>query len=103
MKEIPNILCICQHVIRFRVKKIKVSIKDFFRKCDQICRKVRFWLRFMKKSIMKNSFSVQYLWPLALHNLLDFLQEQKVLQPNVLQSHAVYPWPSNSERVHLMN
>ena len=38
--------------------KLKVttqfSIKDLFRKCDQIRRKLRIWSHLLKKSLMKN-------------------------------------------------
>ena len=34
--------------------KIKFSIKDFFRKCDQIRRKLRIWSHLLKKSLMEN-------------------------------------------------
>ena len=30
------------------------SIKDFFSKCDQICRKLRIWSHLLKKSLMAN-------------------------------------------------
>ena len=36
-------------------QKMKFSIKDFFRKCDQIRRKLRNWSHLLKKSLMKNS------------------------------------------------
>ena len=35
-------------------QKMKFSIKDFFSKCDQICRKLRIWSHLLKKSLMKN-------------------------------------------------
>ena len=40
-------------------KKIKFSIKDFFGKCDQICRKQWIWSHLLKKSLMETSFIVQ--------------------------------------------
>ena len=33
---------------------MKFSIKDFFSKCDQICRKLRIWPHFLKKSLTEN-------------------------------------------------
>ena len=36
------------------VQKMKLSIKDFFSKCDQIRRKVRIWSYLLKKSFMEN-------------------------------------------------
>ena len=35
-------------------KKLKVSIKDFFSKCDQTHRKLRTWSYLLKKSLMEN-------------------------------------------------
>ena len=35
-------------------QKMKLSIKDFFSKCDQICRKLRIWSRLLTKSLMEN-------------------------------------------------
>ena len=35
-------------------KKMKFSIKDFFSKCHQIRRKLRFWSYLLKKSLMEN-------------------------------------------------
>ena len=36
-------------------QKIKFSVKAFFSKCDQICRKLRICSHLLKKSLMKNS------------------------------------------------
>ena len=33
---------------------MKFSIKDFFRKCDHIRRKLRIWSHLLKKSLMEN-------------------------------------------------
>ena len=39
-------------------QKMKFSNKNFFGKCDQICRKQRIWLHLLKKSLIENfSFS----------------------------------------------
>ena len=35
-------------------QKMKFSIKDFFSKCDQICRKLRIWSHLLKKSLMES-------------------------------------------------
>ena len=37
---------------------MKFSIKDFFSKCGQICRKLRVWSHFSKKSFMEYSESL---------------------------------------------
>ena len=39
---------------------MKFSIKDFFRKCDQIRRKLLIWPHLLKKSLMETSFLVQW-------------------------------------------
>ena len=35
-------------------QKMKFSIKDFFSKCDQICRKLRIWSHLRKNPLMEN-------------------------------------------------
>ena len=35
-------------------KKMKFSVKDFFRKCDQIRRKLQIWSHLLKKFLMEN-------------------------------------------------
>ena len=35
-------------------KQMKISIKDFFSKCDQIYRKLQIWSHLLKKSLMEN-------------------------------------------------
>ena len=35
-------------------EKMKFSIKHFFSKCDQICRKLRIWSHLLQKSLMEN-------------------------------------------------
>ena len=35
-------------------KKMKLSMKDFFNKCDEMCRKQRIWAHLLKKSWMEN-------------------------------------------------
>ena len=38
----------------FTEQKMKFSIKDFFSKYDQICRKLRIWSHLLKISLMEN-------------------------------------------------
>ena len=38
----------------YTAQKMKISIKDFFSKCDQICRKLQIWSYLLKKSLMEN-------------------------------------------------
>ena len=40
--------------ILMTAQKMKFSIKDFFSKCDQICRKLLIWSHLLKKSLMEN-------------------------------------------------
>ena len=35
-------------------QEMKFSVKDFFSKCDQICRKLRIWSHLRKKCLMEN-------------------------------------------------
>ena len=42
-------------------RKIKFSIKAFLSKCDQIRRKLQFWLHLLKKTLMENFIFVQCL------------------------------------------
>ena len=35
-------------------QKMRLSIKDLFSKCDQICWKLRIWSHLLKKSLMEN-------------------------------------------------
>ena len=41
-------------IFLFTAQNMKFSIKDFFSKCDQICRKVQIWSHLLKKSLMEN-------------------------------------------------
>ena len=44
--------------VSITTQKMKISIKDLFSKCDQICRKLRIWSHLPRKSLMENfSFS----------------------------------------------
>ena len=40
--------------VTYNAQKMKFSIKDFFSKCDQICRKLRISPYLLKKSLMEN-------------------------------------------------
>ena len=62
---------LCRHCT-----KMKFSVKDFFSKCDQICRKLRILSHLLKKSLMENFiFCV-----LHGHMLLMILMEKKLLE-----------------------
>ena len=40
--------------VKMIAQKMKFSIKDFFKKCDQIRRKLRIWSHLLKKTLMEN-------------------------------------------------
>ena len=46
------------------VQKIKLSIEDFFSKCDQIRRNLRIWSHLLKKSVMESFIfcAVEIFW-----------------------------------------
>ena len=52
VREKVKVLKFTQNTIT--VQEMKFPIKDFFSKCDQICRKLRIWLHLLKKSLMEN-------------------------------------------------
>ena len=43
-----------QKLTKYTAQKMKLSIKDFFSKCDQIRRKLRIWSNLLKKPLMEN-------------------------------------------------
>ena len=43
-------------------RKMKFLIKDFFSKCDQICRKLRIWSHLLKKSFIEIFIFVQWIF-----------------------------------------
>ena len=49
--------------VTINVQNMKFSIKNFFSKCDQIRRKLQIWSHLLKKSLMENSFFVQWISP----------------------------------------
>ena len=49
----PNYLNLTTFIIIIiTAQKMKFFIRDFFNKCDQICRKLRIWSHLLKKSLM---------------------------------------------------
>ena len=44
----------------FTTQKMKFSSKDFYSKCDQICKMLQIWPHLRKKATWKTSFSVYY-------------------------------------------
>ena len=53
-------------------QKMKFSIKDFFSKCDQICRKLRIWSHLLKKSLMESLVFCAVLVLNNIHCNVDF-------------------------------
>ena len=52
---IMNILRSFNLVCLFKKRqKMRFSVKDFYSKCNQICRKLRIWLHLLKKSLIEN-------------------------------------------------
>ena len=43
----------------YTAQNVKLCVKDFFSKCDQIRRKLQIWSHLLKKSLMETSFFVQ--------------------------------------------
>ena len=46
--------CLGIKIITHTAQKMKISIEDFFSKCDQIRSKLRIWSHLLRKSLMKN-------------------------------------------------
>ena len=44
----------CSSLIHFTTQKMKLFLRDFFSKCDQICSFRRIWSHLRKKSLMEN-------------------------------------------------
>ena len=54
MIELGNIVVVNIVLKLYTAQKMKFSIKDFFSKCDQICKKLQIWSNLLKKSLMEN-------------------------------------------------
>ena len=57
---------------KFAARKMKFSIIDFFRKCNQIC-SFLIWSHFLKKSLMENLIFLQWFARCKLFNRNNFL------------------------------
>ena len=60
----------------FIAQKMKFFIKDFFSKCDQICRKLRIWSHLLKKSLMENLILVQCFSGLIKHKAYNIIKSE---------------------------
>ena len=62
---------------------MKISVKDFFSKCDQIHSFLRIWLNLLKKSLMENFIFVQWQMKHS-YDFLDLIWTPYVRQNSVL-------------------
>ena len=71
MQKKPELTYLSLHA----TQKMKFSIMNFFRKCDQIHRNLQIWSQLLKKPLMENFFfcavSVAYLGPSFGSNIYD--------------------------------
>ena len=82
----------CSFRLSHTTQKMKFSIKDFFRKCDQIRRKLRIWSHLLKKSLMENFISCAVLGSCMLSHIYretsrDHKQECFFLNMEKLDQH----------------
>ena len=56
-------------------QKMKFSIKGFFSKCDQICKKLRIWSHLLKKSLIENFIFCVASRYLIAFNIVKYLQQ----------------------------
>ena len=79
---VPLIISYHIYFLRFSkvwstVQKIKFFIKDFFSKCNQICRKQQIWSHLLKKSLMENFFFFVQ-WSILDHGSLGASSEEQM-------------------------
>ena len=68
-------------------QKIKFSIKDFFRKWDQIRRKLRIWSHLLKESLMENFIFCAVLVSLTSLSIFTFTYSLIPLQKSTALQH----------------
>ena len=56
---------------------MKFSVKDFFSKGDQTCRKLRIWSHLLKKSLMENLIFCAVIFPLV--HLINWIPYSRTL------------------------
>ena len=54
-KQYTVIKAVTETFTVYTAQKMKFSIKYFFSKCDQVCRRLPIWSHLLKKSLMENS------------------------------------------------
>ena len=76
-------------------RKMKFSIKDFFSKCDQICRKLQIWSHLLKKPFMKNFiFFCALREKIEKNNNKNIARKKFPFQIKLLSDFAFFSFPS---------
>ena len=70
---------------------MKLSMKDFFCKCDQIRKKLRIWSHLLKKSLMENLFFVEWIQVFVEWSLNITYERQRYLM-FVRHSYDIWKW-----------
>ena len=82
---------------RYTTQNIKLSMKDFFSKCDQICRKLRIWSHLLKKYLLENSiflFSDLSLCCKGCYHQRSYLKSFSSLMNKLnIRGPSIDPWP----------
>ena len=65
--------------------KIKLSIKDFFSKCDQIRSFLQIWSHLLKKSVMENFIFCAVI-------ILSYMCDRLLKMPQVLKNPGLWMW-----------
>ena len=60
----------------FTAQKMKFPLKNFFRKCEQICRKLGIWSHLLKESLMENFIFCGFLRARLSKHFRDHLKKQ---------------------------
>ena len=84
---IPLLLLLLKYIYHYyfsimcTAQKMRFSIKDFFSKCDRICRKLRIWSHLLETSLMENFifWTVVGLWASLLNQTQYACQASKNL------------------------
>ena len=83
-------------------KKMKLSIRDFFSKCDQICSFLRIWSDLLRKSLMGNfifcAVRVNYF-----HKTKDVWQDSKYPSGNLSRPNQWNNWSPHEKNENLAN
>ena len=80
-------------VLRTTAQKLKISIKDFFGKCDQIRKKLRICSHLLKKSLMESFIFCAVQWSTASCKI----QESRIKMTSLRRTHTMREKCSYSE------